>query len=396
MADGRRSSPPGRPLRVALVNHVARMGGGEHALLSIVERLDRRSVEPVAVLGEHGPFGDRLRAAGVEVVVHPLDRSVIDRRKEALGPAGLANPVVLTRSLRAVWALARLLRRRRVEVVHTNSLKAHVLGGLAGRLAGIPVVWHVRDHLSAPYLPAAAVPPLRLAARLLPRRVVAVSASAAGTVGRGDVVVVHQGVELPVRTPERPPDGVPRVGIVGRIAPWKGQDVFLAAAGLLAQEFPDAEFVLAGAPLFGEHDFERRLRRQAQELGLGERARFLGFRDDVWDVYAGLDVVVHASTLAEPYGNVVLEAMASRRPLVAAAAGGVLELVEHGRTGLLVPPGDAQALARAVAELLRSPERRHRLADAGRREVEERFSPERDAAEIEEVWREVAGSRSPR
>lgn len=382
---------PERPLRVALVNHVARMGGGEYALLSIVERLDRRRVEPLVVLGEQGPLADRLQAAGAEVVVHPLDRSVVERRKESLGPAGLANPVVLARSLRAAWGLARLLRRRGVDVVHTNSLKAHLLAGLAGRLAGVPVVWHVRDHLSAPYLPAAAVPPVRLAARLVPRRVVAVSASAARTVGRRDVVVVHQGIELPARTAERPPDGAARVGIVGRIAPWKGQDVFLSAAALLAQEFPEAEFVLAGAPLFGEDDFERRLRRQASDLGLVERVRFLGFREDVWAVYEELDVVVHASTLAEPYGNVALEAMASRRPLVAAAGGGMLELVEHGRTGLLVPPGDPEALAAAVGGLLRSPEERRRLGDAGRRHVEETFSRDRDAARLTRLWREVAG-----
>lgn len=157
-----------RPLRVALVNQVARLGGAEFSLLSIAEHIDRRSGELVVVLGEDGPLVERLREIGVEVVIHPLDRSVLDRRKDALGPGVLAHPLVLARACRAVTGLARLFRAREIDVVHTNNLKAHVLGGLAGRLAGARVVWHVRDHLSAPYLPAVIVPVVRLGARAAP------------------------------------------------------------------------------------------------------------------------------------------------------------------------------------------------------------------------------------
>lgn len=383
---------PDRPLRVALVNHVARLGGAEVALLGIVERLDRRAVEPLVVLGEEGPLADRLRAAAVEVAVRPLDPTVLDRRKDTLTAAGLANPRPALRTLRAAAGLGRFFRRRGIDLVHTNSLKANLLGGLAGRFARVPVVWHVRDHLSAPYLPRAVVPVVRLAARVVPRRVVAVSHSAARTVGRRDVVVLHQGVSIPGPVPP-PPVGPPLVGLVGRISPWKGQDVFLDAAARLASEFPEARFVLAGSALFGEEDYERELRRRADALGIADRVEFLGFRDDVWQVYRDLHVVVHASTLAEPYGNVVLEAMASARPVVAAAAGGVLELVDHGRTGLLTPPGDPIALAEAIASLLRSPDERLRLAAEGRREVERRFSVDDDAAGLERLWREVVDGR---
>jgi glycosyltransferase involved in cell wall biosynthesis len=220
--------------------------------------------------------------------------------------------------------------------------------------------------------------------------VVAVSASAARTVGRRDVTVLHQSVPLPELNGERPANGHVRVGIVGRLAPWKGQDVFLAAAERLAPRFPDARFVLAGSALFGEHDFEGELRRRAESGPLRGRVEFLGFCDDVWSVYRDLDVAVHASTLAEPYGNVVLEAMASRTPIVAAAAGGPLELVEHGRNGLLVPPGDADALAATLDRLLRDPDERRRLGRAGREHVERNFSLERDARRLEELYRRLA------
>lgn len=378
-------------LRVALFDHTARMGGAEFSLLRIVERLDPASVDATVVLGEEGPLADRLRAIGVAVVVCPLDPRLSERRKESLDGRGLAGLGALLLFGRAVLRLRRVFRELDVEVVHTNSLKAHLLGGVAGRLAGARVLWHVRDHLAEPYLPAAAVRAVRLAARVVPHGVVAVSASAAREVPRGDVTVFHQGVALPTLEPAAHRKGSPlRVGLVGRIAPWKGQDVFLAAAARVVRTHPQTEFVLAGSALFGEEEFERRLREAAAGDELRGRVTFLGFREDVHDLFRSLDVAVHASTQPEPYGNVVLEAMAAGTPIVAAAAGGVLEIVRDGHDGVLVPPGDADALAGALVRLLDDPAERARLGAAGRRSVEERFSGTAEAEAVERLYRQVA------
>lgn len=376
-------------MRIVLVDHTARMGGAEWSLLRLVERYDPADVRVTVVLGEDGPLAERLRAAGVAVVVCPLDSRIRDRRKGALTGRGLAGPRSLGLAFAAVLRLRRVFRELDAQVVHTNSLKAHLLGGLAGRLAGARVLWHVRDHISEPYLPAAAVRAVRFAARVIPHGVVAVSHSAARTVPRRDVAVLHQGVELPPVAGPRRANGVLRVGLVGRIAPWKGQDVFLAAAARVARTYPTAEFVLAGSPLFGEEEFEQELRVTAERDDLRGRVSFLGFRDDPHDVFLGLDVAVHASTQPEPYGNVVLEAMAAATPMVAAAAGGVLEIVEDGRTGMLVPPGDADALAAALERLLGDAPERERLGAAGRRCVEEKFSLAGDATTIVVLYRRL-------
>lgn len=378
------------PLRVALLNHSGKLGGGEFSMLRLVQGLDPDRIHVTVITGEDGPFVEQLRVAGAAVEVLPLDPRLVATRKDSLGVRGLADPRLHRLVAHGVWPRTDLLRRLRIRIVHTNSMKAHLLGGVAGRLAGCRVLWHVRDHIAPPYLPPAAAHAMRAAARLLPHHVVAVSRSAARTVGRRDVTVLHQSVPLPLHADARP-DGAPlRVGLVGRIAPWKGQDVFLAAAERLVGRFPHVEFVLAGTPLFGEDELERTLRAQAERPPLRGRVRFLGFCDDVWSVYRDLDVCVHASTLAEPYGNVILEAMASRRAVVAAAAGGPLELIEHGRTGLLVQPGDPDALADALWRLLSNPDERRRLADAGRAHVERNFSLERDARVVEELYRRLA------
>jgi glycosyltransferase involved in cell wall biosynthesis len=377
------------PIRVALVNHTGRLGGGEFSMLRLVQSLDPERVAVTVMAGEDGPFVDRLREIGADVVVVPMDPMLIHRRKESFDARALLDPRLHRQLARAVWPRADVLRRRRIQIVHTNSMKAHVLGGVSGRAAGAKVLWHVRDHIAPPYLPAGAARAMRIAARVLPHHVVAVSASAARTVGRRDVTVLHQSVPLPTLNGERSVNGKLRIGIVGRFAPWKGQDVFLAAAEQLAPQFPEAEFVLAGSALFGEHDFERDLHNRADREPLRGRVRFLGFCDDVWSVYRDLDVAVHASTQAEPYGNVVLEAMASRTPIVAAAAGGPLEIVDDGENGLLVPPGDPEALASMLGRLLADPDERRRLGHAGRAHVERNFSLERDARRIEEIYRSL-------
>ena len=178
--------------------------------------------------------------------------------------------------------------------------------------------------------------------------------------------------------------------MVGRLSPWKGQDVFIAAAEIVLRQFPDTEFILAGAALFGEEEYDRSLRRRVELLGLSNQVRFLGHRDDVWSIYAELDVAVHASTLPEPWGNVVLEAMASGAAIVAAAAGGPAELISDGETGLLVPPGDPVLLAEAIAFLLAHPEKRASIAAAGQRGVLEHFSPREDADAIQALYTTLA------
>jgi glycosyltransferase involved in cell wall biosynthesis len=378
------------PLRVALLNHSGRLGGGEFSMLRLAGALDPDRVKLTVIAGEDGPFVQRLHELGADVVVVPMDPDLVNRRKDSLGAGALTDMHLWRQLASAVWPRTDILRRGRIQIVHTNSMKAHVLGGVSGRMVGAKVLWHVRDHVAPPYLPPAAARAMRATARLLPHHIVTVSHSAARTIGRGDATVIHQSVPLPELGPERTGSSRVRIGLVGRIAPWKGQDVFLDAAEQLAPRFPDAEFVVVGSALFGEDELERSLRARAERPPLRGRVSFLGFVDDMDDVYRGLDVAVHASTLAEPYGNVVLEAMASRVATVAAAEGGPLEIVEHDRTGLLVPPRDPRLLADALESLLLDPRKRRELAYAARAHVEQNFSLERDGRRLQRLYERIA------
>ena len=382
-----------RPTRVLFLDHTARLGGGEIALANLVAELARGGeVRPRALLFEDGPLVGRLREAGCPAEVVPLG-GLGEARKDAVGGVGM-----LLRLPAAVGFARRLARRIKADgadLVYCNSLKSDVLGGLAARLAGVPCVWHVRDRVESDYLPRRVVPVFRRLCRLVPHGVAANSEHTMATLRLPASKVrrvLYSGVVPPIDPPAEPP-GPPVVGIVGRLAPWKGQHVFLDAMALVRREVPEARFRLVGSALFGENDYEASLRRRAAEADLAGGVEFAGFEADVWAALAAMAVVVHASTTPEPFGQVVVEAMAAGRPVVATDAGGVRETVVNGVTGLLVPTGDAPATAAAVTRLLRDPALRRRLAAAGRDRAVGRFHVSRTAGECLALIDEVISRR---
>jgi glycosyltransferase involved in cell wall biosynthesis len=313
-----------RRRRVVFVGHVARLSGGEIALSRLLPAL-ARDVDVHVVLGEDGPLVGRLRDLGIPVEVMPLAPSVRDIRKGTVSARQL-NLRALLRLPPYVVRLSRRLRELDADLVHTNSLKAALYGGAAGRLARIPVVWHLRDRIAEDYLPRSAVVLVRTAARILPTAVVANSEATLETIPslrRGRVVynpVVPDAVEAP--TPRAPRDTlISTVGMLGRLAPWKGQNVFLEA---FAEAFRGTETRgrVIGEALFGEDAYAQGLVEQAERLGISGQIEFRGFREDIWSELAELDILVHCSVLPEPFGQVVLEGMAAGVPVVASNEGG--------------------------------------------------------------------------
>ena len=375
--------------RVAFVDHCALLSGGELALARLLPALD---VEAHVILGEDGPLRTRLEQAGATVHILPLRDDVGRFRRHEVGIGAL--PQVL-RTSNYVLRLARLLRRLEPDLVHTNSLKAALYGGLAGRIAGIPVVWHLRDRIADDYLPRSAVRLVRGAARLVPSAIIANSAATLATLGDITVpaVVVPSPVDVPLRSSlvrDRPL----RVGIVGRLASWKGQDLFLQA---FARAFPDGdvEAVVIGSALFGDDDFEQELKELVVSLGLEGRVDFRGFRDDVAIELERLEVVVHASVIPEPFGQVVVEAMAVGLAVVVPDQGGPAEVIEGEVTGLTYPMGDEAALAAALRRIAADPELRATLGSAAR-VASQRYRPEVVAAEVLACYAAVGRTRSDR
>ena len=379
------------PLRVVYFDHTAILGGGEIALLNLIAHLDREKVRPIVVLCGDGPLAEALRPIA-EVHILELPEEIRRSKKDKLGFGTLLKIKQVLQVAGYINRLRRFIRENDVDLVHTNSLKADIIGGFAARLAFTPVIWHLRDRIASDYLPKPVVKVVRFLAKFIPTYVVAVSQASLNTLGLPPerCQVVLDGTILPPLF-ERSANSHPQVGLVGRICYWKGQDVFIQAAALIKEKFPNARFPIVGSALFDEQDYERKVRALCTQLRLDDVVTFTGFRSDVPAVLQGLDVVVHASTIGEPFGQVIIEGMAAAKPVVATNGGGVPEVVVQGETGLLVPMGDPVAMAEAICQLLGDPARREEMGAKGRERVRSIFTVQRTATEIEAVYTALFG-----
>jgi glycosyltransferase involved in cell wall biosynthesis len=380
---------------VLFVDHAGVLGGAELYLLDVARRLRDRSH---VVLFESGPFAERLRTHDVSVEVFPAPASFLTVKKSG----GWASAVSFLPGL--VRLSLRLARRARdYDLLYANSQKAFFVAGLAGVLARRPVVWNLHDLLTADHFSWLSRRAATLWANAFADHVIVNSeATRAAFVQSGGPVerttVVYNGIDAAPFAPSALPSpqqtratlglpGGPLVGMFSRLAPWKGQHVLLEA---LAQ-LPDVHGLLVGDSLFrGDESYKTELHRKAEHLGVEDRIHVLGFRDNVAELMHAVDVVVHASTEPEPFGRVIVEGMLARRPVIATRAGGAAEIVQDRETGLLTPPGDADALADAIDRIVSNPETAHQLAEAGRRHALDRFSVDTMMTQISDVIHDVA------
>lgn len=389
---GLRAGVRGRPRRggplsapaVLFLSPVARLGGAELSLLDLAAALGRAGFAPrILCLGD-GPLVDEARR--MNVTVEPVAPSRLFTRTSLRGArtGGAMLALGLLGALPLVAAIGRAARRCDAAVLHSNGNKTHLLSVLVRRRPGVRLVWHVRD-----LLPERAVE--RGLVGLANRRADALVANSRAVADRlrrlgarpGLVHAVPNGIDLERFTPRGAvadlrgefgwPAATRLVGLVAHLAPWKGHAVFLRAARLVGAHHPETRFVLVGAEIYqtrGHAGFERRLRALRGELGLDATVAFAGERRDVPEILRALDVVVHASTDPEPFGRILVEALACERPIVSCRGGGVDEILEGlGMAALSVEGGDAAALARAVEVALDDPARAAGWALEGRLRV---------------------------
>ncbi len=388
--------------RVLFVENSIGFGGSVVALGRLLRRIDPRRFVPFVVVS-HESQRQHLRSAGVDCDVDVLCMSpaLVQRcarsRVERPFRAAAASLDRVRRVIPYGRALAATARRHRVDLVHlNNSIVANLGGLLAARLVGVPAVlkqhgyeWHSRDirllaRAVSYFLPDSddvardlcrlGVPPARLRVTYCPIELSDHDRTPAA------------GIRAELGIPET----APTFGIAGCLQEWKGQHVFLDAAARVLARLPHARaLVIGGVPEDADGTYEARLRCQASERGIADRVIFTGHRDDMPRIYPALDVCVHASIVPEPFGMVVGEAMASRRAVVASRAGGPVEIVEDGVSGVLTRPGDPDEMAAAVLRLLTDRDAARRMGEAGRRRVEALFGAQRHAEVTQEVYEQV-------
>ena len=357
------------------------IGGSHFSLLFLVSGLDKTRFTPLVIFATEHSLLPRFQATGARTLIVPFG----GRPR----PSGrLGRLLARTRDFWRTYLvlprrLARILRSERIDLVHlNNSIGQNHAWMLAARRVGVPCITHERS------LRRVFVARDRRLARDLDA-VICISGAVrenfvALGLGELPLVTIFNGLDpAQIQCTRAPADvraeiGVAPdarlIGIVGRIVPWKGQEIVIRALGLLREEFPDLACVLIGDTSPNAAAHRARLAALTRELGVASRVHITGFRKDVANYINALEIQVHASIHPEPFGRVLLEAMALSKPLVASNGGGVPEIVLHEHTGLLFEPGNPVALAAALRTLLVDRARAAAMGAAGRARLLEEFS----------------------
>ncbi len=383
---------PREPGPIKILRAITRLnigGPAIHAILLSRALNDGALFESTLVTGttaqHEGDMLDLARARSVEPVVLPA----------------LGREISPLDDLVSLAHMVKLVRDLRPDIVHTHMAKAGTVGRLAAKICSVPLVVHTyHGNVFHSYFSPTRTRiflTIERALGLATNRIIVVGDSQRDEIARYGVAPLHKlttirlGLELDqfldaerhrgeLRRELGIDAGTPLVGIVGRLVPIKAPEILLQAAINVRNSLPTAQFLVVG-------DGERRqeLETLVDHLGLRASVRFLGWRRDLVRVYADLDVVA-LSSLNEGSPVVLIEALASARPVVATAVGGVPEVVLHGETGLTVPVSDVAALGGAVLTLLRDRPLADRLGKAGRRHVYPRYDSSRLVEDVRQLY----------
>ena len=379
---------------VVFLDQSGQLGGAELFLADLAQACSEWSR---VLLLEEGPFVEMLRERGVMVETVSLPPEV----KSVSKSAGVGSFLKVAPKLLGFY---REVRRRLEDanLVYCNTPKAIVLGGLIAWISRRNLVVHLHDLLTDEHFSPMNLKLLQFFARRAGLVIANSNATAetfVATGGRRAVVeVVYNGFD-----PEnfaRPQDFVLSalrakldlptgrlIGIFGRLTRWKGQHVALEAL----RSLPGVHLAIVGEALFTEDDraYREELQRTAEEPGLQGRVHFLGFRSDVTELLHAMDVVVHCSVAAEPFGRVIVESMLAGTPVVATRGGGVDEIITDGQDGFLVSPADPAALALMVGKIIQEPDLSAKISATALESARERFSMEKTVGRIRQLLMDI-------
>ncbi len=375
----------GRRCNIAYLHNKTGISGGERSLLGLWQYLDTDRFKPYLIVPGEGRFSAEAKKAGIEIVCLEIPR------------LRMAN---FFKIIKASFALAGCLKKNKINIIHSYTPRNNILSALAGKILGIPVVWHERNLVFGDETD------VTRRFLFLPDRIICNSRAVAQRFNkRGQmpfkVKVILNGVDLDRFNPaaiakeegkELSPGRGKVLGIIANFSRRKRLEYFLEAASLISKRLSDVMFLVVGGG-FADEDGGRLefLKNRANELEIDDRVRFTGFMEDITGALASFDVSAHV-TRKEACSRAIIESMAAGKPVVAMNDGGNPELVENGITGVLTPPDDIESFVRATEELLTDDAERKEMGKRARERAEKLFDVKRNALETQQVYMELIGN----
>ncbi len=376
-------------------------GGSEVVLLSILKSLDQEHFPPYVIISGEGKLAKGLNSIGIE----PIYIDIVERIEKSFNPLKLL--VHLYKAIHYVSSVILIIRNQKIVLIHTINESAHLFGGIAGKLAGVPVILHMHDirrsRLSR-YI-------FSFISTILPTKIISVSGAVKTNITsvgifrekiENKTIVIYNGVNLQNYSPSNCSRRIIRefdlsssdltVALIAQICVWKGQREFIKAARKVVNKYPRSKFLIVGEPLYDNKNYDLIIKKDVEQKKLLDNIIFTGYREDISEIIKSVDIIVSASH-DEPFGLILIESMAMAKPIIATRTGASLEIVLDGETGLLVPSKDPDALAKAMIYLKENPEIAEIMGKKGRRRVEENFDVELQVKNIVKIYEQILSKR---
>jgi glycosyltransferase involved in cell wall biosynthesis len=362
------------------------VGGAEISLYNLLENLDSGKFKPFVVMPFEGDYTQKISQLNIPVIILPFRK--------------VKNPFNIIHSKKTVKRLVEIIRDYKIDLIHSNTQTGGIafLGGVASRLAGIPFVWHPRVRWSGRILDLIQV--------FLSTKIIVISRAAKKRFwwvpSKNKIVIIYNGVNLERFNPSvdavslRKEFGceknTPLIGALGVSHPRKRYEYLVQAAKRAAEEIPDVRFVIVGFDLNRQDNYLARLKKLTESMGLENTVAFMEKRDDIPEVLSALDVFVFTS-VSDAFGRVLIEAMASAKPVVAFRGGAVPEIVDDEKTGFLLDAKDFEGMAEKITYLLKHKEVRDEFGRSGKQRAEQLFDIKEHTRRVESLYLELLGEK---
>jgi glycosyltransferase involved in cell wall biosynthesis len=361
------------------------IGGGEISLLELLKNIDRSKFRPCVTAPKKGNFTDKANTLDIPVILIPLKK--------------LKNPLNIPYFLGQLRMLTKVMREFNIDLVHSNSTGGFAfLGGVASYIRKIPFIWHVRAVNFAGIGD--------LIQSVLSTKVVVISEAVKKRFWwipvKDKIMLVYNGVNLGMfdisidRNIFLSGIGCKEddflIGTIGRFVSWKGYEYFLKAAKIVLNEVPNAKFLIVGLNYSENNKYLHDLKSLTKSLDIKDNIIFMGESDNIPEILSSLDLFVLPS-IGEPFGRVLIEAMASGKPIVAFKSGGVPEIVEESKTGFLVNPRDFDEMAKKIIYFLKNRTVAEKFGIAGKKRAEMFFNLKDHIKTIESLYNNLAEKR---
>jgi glycosyltransferase involved in cell wall biosynthesis len=354
-------------------------GGGQLSLLDTLEHLNKIRFKPIVIFPYEGNLSNIVRNLGIEVEIVPF------------GSIKITNIFI---NIISIFRFYILIKRRKIDLVHTNALRPTFYVGIVAKIAGVPLVWHARDLRSIVWLD-------RFLSFFV-AYVIAISNTVAERFTwlkkRNRLSVIYNGIDIDKFRPQQKNYDILRefnidsntliIGIVGHLEPRKGQIVFLETASKIIKKFPKTKFLLVGKDVTGKRHYQAKLESFISKLRIKDNVIFTGEREDIVEIMSVIDIFV-CPFKYEAFGRVVIEAMALAKPIIAYNHSALPEIIEDGKTGILIEPDDKEGLEKVILKLLRDQDLRKSLGELARQRVRERFDLKFTIEKIQQLYEQI-------